>query len=87
MNKTTKTTRDPQLTSAVPHQAGGLGGTNPRHETAACPTGLADSEQEIAAQQPGGGGAPTTGADPTPAAAPGEGVTEKQVEDSGIEET
>jgi hypothetical protein len=38
-----------------------LGGENPRHETAACPTGLNMVEQATAAQRPGGGGAPGTG--------------------------
>jgi hypothetical protein len=87
MSKPTTTTSDPRLTTPIPHQPGGLGGINPRHETAGCPTGLADSEQEIVVQQPGGGGAPGTGAGPTPAASPGEGVTEEQVEQSGLDDT
>jgi hypothetical protein len=41
-------------------QAGGLEGENARGETAGCPTGLADPEQAIVTQQPGGAGAPGT---------------------------
>ena len=51
-----------------------IGGGNPRHEVAVCPTGMSDAAQEIAAQGT---------ADPTVAVSPGEGVTEEQVEESG----
>ena len=62
-----------------------VGGGNPRHEVAACPTGMSDAAQEIAAQQEGGG-TPNTGTpDLSVASAPGEGVTEEQVERSGLD--
>jgi hypothetical protein len=66
-----------------------LGGGNVRGEVAGCPTGLADHEQAQAAQQPGGGGAPGTG-EPEEAPvssqplSPGEGVTEGQMQRSGV---
>lgn len=41
------------------------------------------SEQEQAAQHPGGGGAPGTGASTASPFSPGEGVNETQQEDSG----
>jgi len=52
-------------------------------EVAGCPTGLADSPQARAAPQPGGGGAPQTGASVTPLASAGEGVREDQAQRSG----
>jgi hypothetical protein len=59
-----------------------VGGGNPRHEVAACPTGASDAAQEIAAKR----GAQGT-ADPSVAPSPGEGVTEEQVERSGLDRT
>jgi hypothetical protein len=73
-----------QVPDPLPKHAGGLGGENARGEVAGCPTGLADSEQAEITRQPGGGGAPTTGAvDPSAPPSPGEGVTEKQIKGSG----
>jgi hypothetical protein len=61
-----------------------IGGGNPRHEVAGCPTGVTDAAREIAAQQ--GGGAPETAtSNPSVPPAPGEGVTEEQVERSGLD--
>ena len=54
-----------------------IGGGNPRHEVAACPTGTSDAAQEIAQGT----------ADPSVAPSPGEGVTEEQVERSGLDRT
>jgi hypothetical protein len=66
---------------------GGLDGSNPRGETAACPTGLGDAEQQVVPQRAGGGGAPGTGtADPSVPPSPGEGVTEEQVQRSGLDD-
>jgi hypothetical protein len=46
-----------------------------------------DDAKAQAAQQPGGGGAPMTGAvDPSVPPSPGEGVTEQQVEESGLDD-
>lgn len=42
-----------------------LGGENARREVTGCPTGLSGDPQLEAAQQPGGGGAPDTGDEPT----------------------
>jgi hypothetical protein len=86
MRKSKKSATDPRPIVPFPKQAGGLGGENPRHETAGCPTGLADTEQEIIAGQPGGGGAPATGANPSAPPSPGEGVTEEQVDKSGLDD-
>jgi len=86
MNKQTKTGSDPKTQNPLGIPAEGLGGENARGEPAGCPTGLAESDQAQSAQQPGGGGAPGTGAaDPSASPSPGEGVTEKQVEASGLD--
>jgi hypothetical protein len=72
--------RDPQ--SAQAPTAVGLDaaedvlGGGIRGEVAACPTGLASSPQAQAAQQPGGGGVPGTGAATTPPLSPDEGLRE-----------
>ena len=56
-----------------------LGGDNPRHEVAGCPTAL-DSEQAEAAQVEGGGGTPTTGSDsPIPESGKGKKSSSKWV--------
>jgi hypothetical protein len=74
MRQQTKAAPDP-----LPKQPGGLGGANPRHEVAGCPTGLAGPEQVEITQQPDDEGTPGTGAaNPTPPYSPGEGVTEEQ---------
>ncbi len=61
-----RTDREPEQVKPVPEvrQPGGLGGEGVRGEVAACPTGMADPEQAVVTQQPGGGGAPGTGSDP-----------------------
>ncbi len=69
------TTPDPEL--AVPFTHGEAG--QPRQEQTAD-----EKDDPQAAQQPGGGGAPATGAvDLSVPPSPGEGVTEQQVEESG----
>ena len=65
----------------LPKQAGGLGGENARGEVAACPTGLGEADQTLITPQPSSGGTPATGAvSPSPPPAPGEGVSEQQVQ-------
>src|SRR5437899_2677382 len=76
MSKQSK--RGPQAVPPIGKPPGGLGGENPRREVAGCPTGLADPEQAIIVQQPGGGGSPGTGVVGTSVPpSPGEGVTEE----------
>lgn len=55
-----------------------LGGENVRGEVAGCPTGLPLQGQVEAVQQPGGGGAPGTGASTAVPISPGEGITEEE---------
>ena len=47
-----------------------------RREVTGCPTGLAECPQAQADHQPGGGGAPGTGASATPVSSCGEDVNE-----------
>ncbi len=51
-----------------------------REQAPGCPENV---DQQTAVQQPGGGGAPGTGADPAPPFSPGEGVAEGEIEQSG----
>jgi hypothetical protein len=75
------TTPDPEL--AVPFNQATAAKQTRHNETAQGP----DDPQAQAAQQPGGGGAPMTGAvDPSVPPSPGEGVTEQQVEESGLDD-
>jgi hypothetical protein len=80
--RATNTTPDPELFQPDARQPGGLDGSGVRGEVTACPTGLTD-DQQAAVVRPGGGGAPGTGA--TAPASPGEGVTEEQVQESGLD--
>lgn len=60
---------------------------NPRGEVPACPTGLSDPLQADMPQQPGGGGAPMTGAvEVSVPPSHGEGGTEKDIEQSGLDD-
>lgn len=86
MREQTRTDKLEEL-SPLGKQPGGLAGDNARGETAGCPTGLTDPTQATIAQQPGGGGAPTTGtADPSVPLAPGEGISHQQARRSGAED-
>lgn len=88
MSEHTKKAADREVNKPLQKSVGGLAGENARGEPAGCPTGLADPEQAQVVQQPGGGGAPGTGAaDPSAPASPGEGVSQKQVEQSGAGST
>lgn len=84
MSEQDKAVPAPDLPLPADEPAGGLGGENTRGEAAGCPTGLADADQASVTQAPGGAGAPNTGASPAVPYAPGEGVTEEQVQRSGL---
>jgi hypothetical protein len=83
MSEHTKKAADRQATNPLQKSVGGLAGENARGEPAGCPTGLADPEQAQVVQQPGGGAPGTGTADPSVPASPGEGVSERQAEQSG----
>jgi len=60
-----------------------LGGQNPSHTTAGCPTGLGDLGQGQALDPPASGQRAGTGSqDPNVNASPGEGITEDEIERS-----
>jgi hypothetical protein len=88
MSKYTKKTNPSTSIPPEEKQVGGPGGENARGEVAGCPTGLGEADQATLAQQPGGGGAPGTGAaNPSVPGSPGEAVTEDQIERSGFDDT
>jgi hypothetical protein len=58
---------------------GGLDGSNPRGETAACPTGLTDAGAHVAGKE-------AMTVDPSVPPVPGEGVTDEQVRESGLDD-